>query len=1569
MEDFLNRYSSGTFERTIVSPQSSTFGETVGAMVGLRLAPIYENIGISTRFNLTPVDPSFDWRENLGEYAEYAPALSAARNPAHMAALKAMIDRSHERRFVLANASLGTNLAAGLFDPVNYIALPLGGPALGVARSAIRVGAGTALVEGTAQAISLKLDPVQTIEEATANTVTTALFGAALGGAISIPSSGRAVARDATNAANAEIMRTANRIGNIEGLTLQEIENAAPRAERPLAEVDNVELQSRVNSFEARATQADSIGNTQAASDLRTEAMSFRNEIGIREIEDMDIDFKDPYNIKSSWFTDSVFYQFVPTPMKRTLQGDYPSEVKEIFLRSFGDNGILTSLASIGLPSPQSVAIRSAVRQGQWVRANDELTKIWASETNASPASRLDINLSDAARTLARSDDTFRSWRTSVNKRRILGDTNVSDAELRAADIIAKYFEEGGARLEDRGLLGTAKGMDRQIEMLEAEIASLRSSLTGVRLKSPERNMVEGRVKKLEGRIRRAGRTSDRPDGPEPREPFNPRFFDKPAIRKDRDGFYQILYKWFEEHPFIYRLDEAGNPTKVELSVIPEDISARVNKTIDGILGETDPADLDNLSFGSGRSTHFRSRQLDIPNSLVVDFMITDPLAVMKAYASRVEPRFEFSDMFGKNLDSVLFDIERSMVSAGKSQRKIDKVMRDYKHMYSRTVGSVLENPDALSIRAGNFLKQAATYSYLGGAGLAAIPDFGRIIMEYDLDNVWKGVQGLADRTRVDMLANEVRMAGEGLDIIKGSAHMRFTEDLTNSIDTDIFNQIQSAFHIFNGLGPLTTIAKQLAGVVDGHQIIDYSIKLSKGKLGPQDTTWLLKHGIGEDMARLIAKAPYERSETGLYHPNTDAWASDEFLSSVLDQSFTYNRPKVPFSQLSQRQLTNHFSKEFPEVAIYTDPKIVKPYFSKLQQKHGYRSLLGFMTDMRDIPDGGFSVHIDKDMVRDRYERIKNNTSDISLDRVSRQQIMDDIESGTIRSDLLFHVTNDARGIVEKGFVSGGGTIGEVVSDMGYGDFVTVFDLRETFARMEGDQEFLDEFGLEPNEVRDFVQKSVYTGAEQIFSDSSSRLGTTSDPRYNIIGGKTPTAVFHISELPNLRAKRFEGARSQELGDATGLSKMEDEGFRLYRSGELTRENYQDNTSSIPPSLQDYVPREELLEGPDGVPFTPEELAMSSEDILFEDLDKIIRREDEQANFAKSYTPIDDEIAQATRRNADQVKVDVEQAFADGKISEEYFHHINNELDAINLFETADDYLEYVMLHELHHSVINRNVGESTASLENRIDQAAIAYMRDQRGSGEKLAREQAMSSLRAEQEEAVMQFRAALNSGVLNTIMSGTPADKPIITDGVVYIPMSVASKFGMKEHPNYKGYARIENGFLGFPFQFYSFVLANLNKTVGSLAQGTVKNRAIGATTMLGLGYMVLQYRTPDYIWDEMSPQDKFARTFDMSGIAALYSDLFYLSMHTSLALGGPNITNGFLSPKFNQQQNLADAITGIAGAGPSWGLEMGRGMVNFASGNFGEGGKDIVRNLPFARMWFWKDEMNQITNAIAN
>ncbi len=93
--------------------------------------------------------------------------------------------------------------------------------------------------------------------------------------------------------------------------------------------------------------------------------------------------------------------------------------------------------------------------------------------------------------------------------------------------------------------------------------------------------------------------------------------------------------------------------------------------------------------------------------------------------------------------------------------------------------------------------------------------------------------------------------------------------------------------------------------------------------------------------------------------------------------------------------------------------------------------------------------------------------------------------------------------------------------------------------------------------------------------------------------------------------------------------------------------------------------------------------------------------------------------------------------------------------------------------------------------------------------------------------------------------------------------------------------------------------------------MAHGQLKNRALGVTTMLGLGYLSTQMRYSisgaEFAWDEMSAQDRFARAWDASGITALYSDLFYQTLHTSLALGGPNITNGIIAPKFPQKPSF--------------------------------------------------------------
>ena len=242
--------------------------------------------------------------------------------------------------------------------------------------------------------------------------------------------------------------------------------------------------------------------------------------------------------------------------------------------------------------------------------------------------------------------------------------------------------------------------------------------------------------------------------------------------------------------------------------------------------------------------------------------------------------------------------------------------------------------------------------------------------------------------------------------------------------------------------------------------------------------------------------------------------------------------------------------------------------------------------------------------------------------------------------------------------------------------------------------------------------------------------------------------------------------------------------------------------------------------------------------------------------------------------------------------------------------------------------------------------------------------------------EETLDTFRGGLNNGIMNTILMGTPADKPIIADGVVYIPEWIGSKFGLKADKRYRGYSRIETGLAGLPFQFWSYSFAAANKITAAMATGQAKNRAAAFTTAIGLGYLSLevksQFGSPfaEYNWDRLSFEDKLARSIDASGLLAMYSDLFYTSMHTSLALGGPDISMGLLEPKFPQDQSVADAITSVGGAGPAITVDIVRGLHDFAiEGKYGRGSAQVIKNLPFMRLWFIKGSVSELSSVLVD
>ena len=1323
------RYSTTYFERDLPSPPSS-LSETIGATIGYRLAPVGDRLYNAFTYG-DRREPDYNPLDHLEGYEQFAEHLAQATNAAHMADLKSQINRNMERRQVLADATFGVGLAAGLFDPINLIALPVGGPVVGVGRAALRAGASVAALEAAYEVgVMQQFDPLQSAEESTLNIAMAGLFGGAIGGVVNIPASIRARTFQNTMQSVRDQFAVTRRLENLDGLTPDDIANAAPRAEREFGRLSDEEIQTRANELngEAEALRKTNDPSVQSRiEEVDAQAQTLRNELGIRSLEADGIDMADPYRIMPSWFTESTLFKAVTTPMKRALQSEYPTAVKEAFVRTFNDSGLALSLNAMGKATPLSVFQKTAAANGRWVATYDELSKLWSQDVGVSVTQRLDINMTDLALRAKRSQNTFQNWRERINELRMKGTEGASEIEIKAVEVLNRYFDDAKVRLEDVGLIGSKRGLEVKIDQLQAEITAVQAraskvsqQLRGRKLSQKRttrlnemKSMIDERLEFLNREIGNSKIMSMALEaGEESMESFLPRFWNHKSIRQNRSELEEILFRWYTENPTIVMINKkTGRLEEKKLSTAEPDVRARAKETVDTILNESDPTSIDSISFGYGRSKHFRHRQVDIPNRLVSKFIETDPLSVMKTYSMRIEPRYEYAREFGKDVDGVLLDMKLDMMDAGASTKQINQMNRDYRHMYDRVAGAVMRNPDSWDSKAAFILKELAQANYMGSAGLAALPDFGRIVMEYDMPNIIKGVQALMDRHIGDMAVDEVRKAGEAIDLLRQTAHLRLSEGMSNNVETNqLWTKARNAFFILNGLGPMTGIAKQLAGIIDSHTIIDYSIRLTKGQLDKKSTIWLARYGIDIEKARRIADQPFEKTDGGLYLANTDKWADPDLVASIAESRLNYTPPKMRFSKMSDANLSAHFAQEFEGVTIITDPKIVGDYFARLKDRYG--PLLGFMTDMRDIPNGGFSVHLDRDAIRNRFERLK-------ADKRSGKEIIDDAK---------------------------------------------------------------------------------------------------------------------------------------------------------------------------------------------------------------ERLDR-------------------------------------------GELAEDMYHHIVNEVNAAGLFEDVDDYFEFILMHELHHSRVNREVGESVASHENRIDNAAIDYIKNQRDAGRQLALEKEIDLVTREQSDLVQDFRSSLNSGVLNTIMSGTPADKPIVTDGVVYIPMSVAKGFGMNEDPQFTGYARIESGLLSLPFQFYSYTLANVNKTVGALATGQVKNRAVGIATMMGLAYLSLKLRTPDYVWEDMSWQDKFARSFDMSGVMALYSDLFYTSMHTSLALGGPNITNGIIGPKFPQQQSVLDAVTGLAGAGPSWAVDVGQGAMSFAFDGDYAGAKTVVRNLPFARLWFWKDEMNQITHAWVN
>jgi hypothetical protein len=1239
--------------------QAISFLDTVGAMNSVSYSPFIDAYRNHQKYGYE-IDKSYDPLEDIKGYEQYFSSLVFAQNAEHMADMKANIDKGIGARRVLANSGFWAQAGAGLFDPINLIPLPFGGAGIGVVKSAVRTGAGVGVLQAGLEVSKSAFDPVQTMEEGVSNTAMAAVSGGLFGGAFSIPISRRSAAHERHIKAHDEAVERQQDFENLGALSDEEL--AAARSEPIRKQFEGV----NTGSLKAEATKLrKSVVSTQgpmpmgAAEQARLKAVT--SELAVRNLDTVS---KDPYAIAAGG-TGPIY---LSTPIRRVLAASVPDSVKERMSRMASDSGLLQNLHVMGKTLGASVYQRMAPLKGEWVKADAKLTELWGLSIGTDIKKRAGMNLTEKTVALeskfgSGQRQTYNDFLVEINRQRIFKEEPKTEVEVAARKVLDDFYDVWGQRLQDTGLIGNKNKIVADIVKVDGRIADLEARLAKIE-SNPKFKYKKMTVASIRSQMTRATKRKEAlqdsldaiADGDTQVKPanedfFSPRYFDHATVRARREELEAIISKWYMDNPFIYVRDKSGKVVKKRLDKNKDATDARAKATVDRILNETTEEAED--FFGSGKSMHLKHRGLDIPNKLVWEFMVQNPIDTMKSYVHKTGGRYEFAKMFdGQDFDEMLEDVRLEMMEAGHSQRDINKVGRDFVHMYDRVVTSVMKtDPDRWDNKAAFVMKEAAQLNYLGSAGLSAIPDFARIIMEHEIGDVLKGLMELLSNERVRLTSEEANFAGEAVEMSEGAVHIRMVDDISNNPRaTTKYDMMKNAFYIANGLSPITQFAKTLDSIIRGHVIIKDSIAWKNGTISKQNKEYLLRYGISEEMALNIAVAPYQVTEKGFYMPNTKDWEN---------------------------------AYAFPETGKY-------------------------------MPDAKIT----------------------------------------------------------------------------YGD----------------------------------------TG------------------KYRDDGSYIAAAV-----------------------------------------------SYKDGTIKF-------------------------------------DVDYIKGTFDE-----KPWT---------------QPKVEGVKPLAE------------------NAFETPQQYANFVMMHEIMHTkfqpedlklnlgkgkTYDRNNPKHYAKYENKINDLAFKEHNKQ----PKI------------EKETLTAFRSALSSGILNTIMMGTPADKPILVDGVAYVPMNVARMFGMKEDARVRGYSRIESGLLGLPFQFYSYALAATNKVAGSFMQGQMKNRWGGLATAMGAGYLSLMIKTPDFAWDNMDMEDRFARAFDQSGVMALYSDLFYTAMSTSLALGGPNISGGMLNPKFPPREGtmgMVDAATGVGGAGVSITTDYAEGVGQFLNGEYGEGAKQIMRSLPFARMWFWKNQMNEATNAIS-
>ena len=708
------------------------------------------------------------------------------------------------------------------------------------------------------------------------------------------------------------------------------------------------------------------------------------------------------------WFTNSIFYRALPTPVKAVMgvSSKATKDVKLRFMRLVNDGGVMFKLNQLSKSFGKSVHQEAGELSGKWGSVYNEIHEIWGEVSPSGNYNVVDMQISDTIEHIkkmrGKESLTFQDFGQHVTDLYINNKTPQTDAESRAVEVLRAYFDEWDKMLNEVGLLGGTGTLVKRQANIEGRIGSMENVFDDI-IKS-NRNYLETQITKLDEFIETMNKTQkargltdaqiarrqqliddksklstaleasymvrnindamtmlddlsitpkqksaiqkldshiaemrDRLDNVNAyldgsavekglRENYFPRYFDRRKIAANRETFEEILTTHYMEQPFIWGWDDKTKRyVKKMLDNDRASALRRAKRTTDEILDLVDDDGLEQFAyFGRGRSKHLLHKQLDIPNSKVQEFIVTDLKQVLVAYNEKIAPKYAFARQFRTEngapatIDDVIAQNTRDMQKEGIDEAEINRINKEFIGSYDRIVGRVLTKPDSVTSRIAQWMQTAAQWTYLGGAGIAAVSDFSNIFLDHEMKVIAKGLASLADDNSLTMARKQLQQAGDGFEVIAGSYQMKFMESLSSDpFRSGLTDRINSGFYKFNLLAQMTTLAKSMDGMFRTHTIIEAAEAVGNGGGTKFQKEFLARYNINQAMAKRIASQPIEKTKNGFILGNTDAWTDDQALdafrsalrSGVMNRIIMGTPADKPLAMSGKTYLPMHIAK------------------------------------------------------------------------------------------------------------------------------------------------------------------------------------------------------------------------------------------------------------------------------------------------------------------------------------------------------------------------------------------------------------------------------------------------------------------------------------------------------------------------------------------------------------------------------------------------------------------------------------------------------------------------------------